>query len=101
MCTAPMPSASAVTARMRIAIEFCPVNGRVVGVVDAVVDVEVVEVGEVRSQPTWVKVSLSSVTAPLRASALPFTVTPLVTVMEVRARTVSYTHLRAHETDSY
>ncbi len=39
-----------------------------------------------RAQVGVVKVSLSNVTAPLRARARPWTVTPLVTVIEVRAR---------------
>ena len=42
--------------------------------------------GVVRSQVGLVKTSLSNVTAPLRARARPWTVTPVVTVIEVSAR---------------
>ena len=60
----------------------------------AVVDVEEVEVvgegevgsvGTLKSQVGVVKVLLSSVTDPLIARARPWTVTPLVTVIEVKA----------------
>jgi hypothetical protein len=42
--------------------------------------------GIAAAQAGLVKVSVSNVTAPLRARARPCTVTPVVTVMEVRAR---------------
>ena len=47
---------------------------------------EVVVEGGVRSQVGWRKVSVSRVTAALRARARPWTVTPAETVMELRAR---------------
>ena len=61
-----------------------PPPGVVVAVVPA--GVVVVVVGTVVAQLGWVKVSVSSVTAPLRASARPWTVTPVVTVIDVNAR---------------
>lgn len=48
--------------------------------------VVVVVVGTLRLHVGEMKVSVSSVTAPLRASARPRTVTPVVTVIDVRAR---------------
>ena len=61
------------------------------GTIDEEVDVElgtiddVVVVGGAFEQSGSVKVSVSRVTAPLRASARPSTATPVFTVMEVRA----------------
>jgi hypothetical protein len=66
----------------------------VVEVVAAVVEVVVAVVvvvgggGVVVSQPGVVNVSSSSVTAPLRASARPWTTVPVVTVTEVKAMIV-------------
>lgn len=42
--------------------------------------------GEAVAQPGMVKTFVSSATCPFRASALPWTVVPVVAVMEVRAR---------------
>lgn len=52
--------------------------GEAVGVVEAE--------GEAVAQPGIVKTLVSSATCPFRASALPWTVVPVVAVMEVRAR---------------
>jgi hypothetical protein len=72
-----------------------PVNGSsglVVAPEAAVVvvapDVVVVVVGALRSHVGVLNVSVSSVTAPLRARARPCTVTPVVTLIDVRARIV-------------
>jgi hypothetical protein len=53
-------------------------------VVDGCVVVVVTGVGG--AQVGWRKVSVSNVTAPFRARALPWTVTPVVTVIDVSAR---------------
>jgi hypothetical protein len=97
-----IPATTARMATMTAGVLSDPVNGSSPGVVVApeaalvvvapdvvvVVATDVVVVGALRSHVGVLNVSVSSVTAPLRARARPCTVTPVVTLIDVRARIV-------------